>query len=115
VLKPLCCEVKSYVRDDLDFLQHLPNNVGTSDKLVTLDVVNLYSNITSTIGLLALSFWIDKHREKIDNRFTKEFLSTATELVLNNNTFNFDNKHFQQVKGTAMGTKMAPTYATLTL
>jgi hypothetical protein len=75
----------------------------------------LYSNITSTLGLRALGFWIDKHREKIDNRFTKEFLLEATELVLKNNTFNFDDQHFQQVKGTAMGTKMAPTYATLTL
>ena len=115
VLKPLCCEVKSYVRDDLDLLRHLPSNVGINDKLVTLDVVNLYSNITSTLGLRSLGFWIDKHREKIDNRFTKEFLLEATELVLKNNFFNFDDQHFQQVKGTAMGTKMAPTYATLTL
>lgn len=39
----------------------------------------------------------------------------ATEIVLNNNTFVFNNTHYEQNKGTAMGTKMAPTYATLTL
>jgi hypothetical protein len=27
----------------------------------------------------------------------------------------FDNKHVLQIKGTAMGTKVAPTYATLVL
>lgn len=34
---------------------------------------------------------------------------------MKNNTFAFDDKHYEQRKGTAMGTKMAPTYATLTL
>ncbi|XP_062609924.1 uncharacterized protein LOC134271725 [Saccostrea cucullata] len=79
------------------------------------DVVNLYTNITSTLGIKALNFWIENYRNKIDNRFTKEFLLEATELVLKNNVFTFNDKYFHQVKGTAMGTKMAPTYATLTL
>lgn len=35
--------------------------------------------------------------------------------MLNNDTFVFNNTHYEQIKGTAMGTKMAPTYATLTL
>jgi hypothetical protein len=45
LLKPLCMEVKSYVRDDLDFLRHLPETITPSDKLVTMD-----ANITSTSG-----------------------------------------------------------------
>jgi hypothetical protein len=68
-----------------------------NDKLVTLDVINLYSSITNTFGLQALGFWIDKHREKNYNRFTKEFLLEATELVLKNNTFSF-NDHFHKLK-----------------
>ena len=39
----------------------------------------------------------------------------AIDLILNNNTFQFDNQHYIQTLGTAMGTKMAPNYATLTL
>ena len=31
------------------------------------------------------------------------------------NTFHFDNKFYRQIQGTAMGTKMATTYATLVL
>ena len=115
ILKPLCKNVKSYVRDDLDFLRHLPNQVDSNAKLVTLDVVNLYTNITTTLGLKALDFWIDNYRNEIDQRFNKEFLLEATEIVLKNNIFTFNGKYFHQVKGTAMGTKMAPTYATLTL
>jgi hypothetical protein len=115
LLKPLCTEVKSYVRDDLDFLRHLPDTITPSDKLVTMDVTNLYTNITSTLGLKALEYWINKHPEKINSRFKKEFIIEASEIILKNNTFSFDEKHFEQIKGTAMGTKMAPTYATLTL
>ncbi|XP_062604091.1 uncharacterized protein LOC134265884, partial [Saccostrea cucullata] len=89
--------------------------VDFDSQLVTLDVVNLYTNITSTLGIKALNFWIENYRNKIDKRFTKEFLLEATELVLKNNVFTFNDKYFHQVKGTAMGTKMAPTYATLTL
>ena len=37
------------------------------------------------------------------------------EIILNNNSFQFNNNNYIQTLGTAMGTKMAPTYATLTL
>lgn len=107
--------MKSFVRDDLDFLRYLPERVTLSDKLVTMDVTNLYTNITSTLGLKALSYWINKFPEKINNRFEKKFILEATELVLNNNTFVFNNTLYKQIKGTAMGTNMAPTYAILTL
>ena len=115
ILKPLCQNVKSFIRDDLDFLRHLPEQVDPDAELVSLDVVNLYTNISSTLGLTALNFWIDNCRTDIDNRFTKEFLLEATDLVLKNNVFTFNGKYFHQIKGTAMGTKMAPTYATLCL
>ncbi|XP_062579478.1 uncharacterized protein LOC134241451 [Saccostrea cucullata] len=115
LLKPLCSGVKSYVRDDFDFLRHLPEKVENNSELVTLDVINLYSNISSSLGLEAVDYWISKNPEKINGRFTKDFISEATEIVLSNNTFAFNGKHFKQIKGTAMGTKMAPTYATLTL
>jgi hypothetical protein len=31
-------------------------------------------------------------------------------LVLKNNNFTFDGNHYLQINGTAMGTKMAPSY-----
>ncbi|XP_062571387.1 uncharacterized protein LOC134233429, partial [Saccostrea cucullata] len=115
LLKPLCLEVKSYVRDDLDFLRHLPENVSHNAKLITMDVTNLYTNITTDLGVKALEYWIDKYPQKINARFSKDFILEASKIVLQNNTFSFSDKHYAQKKGTAMGTKMAPTYATLTL
>ena len=37
------------------------------------------------------------------------------ELILNNNSFQFDNKNYIQTQGTAIGTKMVPMYTTLIL
>ena len=37
----------------------------------------------------------------------------STEFILKHNYFNFGNQQFLQVKGTAMGTKMAPQYANI--
>lgn len=58
---------------------------------------------------------IDKHPESLDPRFNKEFVIDSIVLILTNNTFTFDDKIYLQKKGTAMGTKMAPSYATLVL
>lgn len=108
LLKPFCSEVKSYVQDDLDFLRHLPEKIEENSKFVTLDVINLYSNISNSLGLEAIKYWVNKNPEKINNRFLKDFILEAVEIVLTNNTFTFNGKHFRQIKGTAMGTKMAP-------
>ena len=36
-----------------------------------------------------------------------------TELVLKNNNFEFDDKHYVQKLGRAIGTRMAPSYANI--
>ena len=48
-------------------------------------------------------------------RFSKEFILDGIKLILANNTFSFNDKHYKQVKGTAMVTKFALVYATLTV
>ena len=58
---------------------------------------------------------LKKYPNLINDRFTQNFILEALKIVLNNNTFSFDDKHYLQTKGTDMGTKVAPTYATLTL
>ena len=56
-----------------------------------------------------------KCRNNIDEKFTTKFLTQATDLELKNNIFMFNDRYFHQVKVTAMGTKIAPNYATPTL
>ena len=42
-----------------------------------------------------------------------EVLGELIQVVLTNNVFEFDDKHYLQKQGTAMGTKMAPAYANM--
>ena len=54
ILEPLHHNVKSFARDDLEFLRHLPDHVESNVTLVTLGVVNLYTNISARLGQEAL-------------------------------------------------------------
>ena len=49
-----------------------------------------------------------------DNKqISRGTLIEPAEIVLKNNIFEFDEKTFRQVRGTAIGTKFAPPYAIL--
>ena len=115
LLRPFIKYVKSYVRDDLDFLNHLPENIGDEMCLITMDITSLYSNIHHDLGFEAIGFWLDKYAEDIHPRIEKQFILSAMKTVLENNNFVFNEKNYLQISGTAMGTKFAPTYATLVL
>ena len=66
------------------------------------------SSIPHQAGLQAL-------RESLGRRKTHEVptskLVKMTEFVLKNNYFQFSDKAYQQISGTAIGTKFAPPYA----
>ena len=78
--------------------------------LCTIDVVGLYPNIPHSEGLNSL-------RRSLELRDNKQISSDTfiefAEKVLKNNFFEFDQKTFKQVRGTAIGTKFAPPYVTL--
>ena len=117
ILKDIPQHTQSFVRDDIHFLSKLNRKLSQTEnyQLITFDVESLYTNIDKDLGIKAIKFWVHKHRDKIDPRFTEDFICDAIRIVLENNTFHFDNKFYLQIKGTAMGTKMAPTYANLVL
>ena len=100
---------KSYIKDSGHFLEKI-NTLGCIPDnaiLVTAVVVGLYSSISLQAGLNALKEVLDKRRlKKIP---TDDFIKMA-EFVLCNNFFEFNSDTFQQISGTAIGTKFAPPY-----
>ena len=80
---------------------------------IWLYYTNLYSNIDHELGKQAILFWIEKYSETLHPRFNKKFITDDIELILNNNFFQIDNINYIKILGTAMGTKMAPTYTIL--
>ena len=73
--------------------------------LVTLDVASLYTNIPHNDGIQACS---DLLHKRVNPTIKTSRLCDLIRIVLTNNTF-------RQINGTAMGTKMAPSYANLFL
>ena len=78
-------------------------------------VVNLFTNIPHTFGLEALDYWLENHQESSHARFNKKFVLEYTKFILRNNNRKVNNEFYNQIKGTAMGTNFAPTYATLSI
>ena len=90
ILKPLCSFIPSYIRDDIDFLSHLPTTTDINARLVSFDVTSLYTSIPHDLGIAAVKYWVEKYREAIPNRFSLEFVLDSVTLILENNTFYFD-------------------------
>ena len=75
-----------------------------------MDIVSLYTSIPHKDGLQALAHYLVISNLK--NLHIPTILRLA-ELVLSLNSFNFEDRHYQQTKGVAMGTKMGPSFACL--
>lgn len=87
ILKPLFKLIPSYIRDDMDFLNHIPNTVKDNTHLVSFDVTSLYTNIPHNLGVEAIDYWINKTESILQSRFSKEFILEGITLVLENNHF----------------------------
>ena len=94
----------------LEGLGVLPEN----SILVTLDVTSLYTNIPNKDGLRAAREALFNSRPGTVNP-TNDSLVHLLEFVLTKNNFDFDNEHYLQIGRCAMGTKVAPSLATLYL
>jgi hypothetical protein len=77
---------------------------------VTLDVSALYTNIDQDEGAEAC---FKRLENRVDKSFPSEILKRLIGLVLKNNVFRFGNQIYSQIKGTCMGTPMAPNFANL--
>ena len=99
----------------MHFENSLQQKIDSNILVVTFDVTNQYSNIPHELGKQTISFWIDTYSETLQSRFNKWFIIDDIELIPNNNSFLINNLNYIQTQGTAMGIKIATTYATLTL
>ena len=112
-IQPLVHKLPSYLRDSTHLINilkglRLPDNAI----LASLDVTSLYTNIPNTEGINATASYLFKYRLHTENP-TNSSLCKLLDLVLSTNNFRFDNKEYLQIGGTAMGTKLAPSFANL--
>ena len=109
------------------YLQSLPKNVESNIKdrdyflrkikelgqlregtiLWTIDVVGLYPNIPHDEDLAFLKDFLDSN---VDKQVTTDTLIELAEIVLKNDIFEFSDKTYKPIHGTAIGTKFALPY-----
>ena len=71
LLKPFLIHIKSYIKDNLDFLAKCSRENKWDTILTTFDVVGLYSNIPHEYGLEAFEYWLDKFPESLHQDFLR--------------------------------------------
>ena len=115
-IKDIAKTGKSYIKDTEHFL-HIINNMNDLPPgtiLATLDIVSLYTNIPNEEGIKATMKALNTHRPNGQNP-TNISIVRLLRMVLTMNNFEFNGDHYLQIGGTAMGTKLAPNYAIITV
>ena len=115
ILSPLVPKIKTYIKDEWDFVRKFPSKVEKSAILLSCDIVSLYTSIPIDLGIQALEYWIERLSFLIPSRFTKPFILELAKFVLSNNYFQFDSRMYHQIIGIFMGSIFAPPYACLTI
>jgi hypothetical protein len=113
-LKPLVQNTKSYVKDTTHFINQIESLPAftTGTILCTVDVTSLYTNIPNMEGIRACKKQLELHR-RVSEPPTNQSIIRLLDQVLTKNNFDFNEKHYLQVGGTAMGTRVAPSFANL--
>ena len=92
------------------FLASVLSQLPEGTILCTIDIVGLYPNIPHDEGLVFLKDYYDSW---VDKQITTDTLIEPVDPVLKNNIFEFSDKTYRQIRGTAIGTTFAPPYAVL--
>jgi hypothetical protein len=110
-LRPFVENHPSHIKDTTDYLKIMENlTIPENTTLLTMDVSSLYTNIPhDNIIAACRKIWEQRTVQEPSTECVVEILT----LVLKNNNVTFDGNHYLQINGTAMGTKMAPSYANL--
>ena len=100
----------SYIKESNNFIKKIKHlkNIPDNAILVTANVAGLYPSIPREAGLRTLKEVLDRREEK---KISTEDLVKMAEFVLTNNYFEFNSQFKHQISGTAIGNKLAPTYA----
>ena len=112
-LKPLCILLPSHLKDSNHLVALLRRStISETSILFTFDVAALYTNVPIEEGITCVSQAFLSH--PCSSRPDATIISILR-LLLTTNTFRFDDQHFQQVHGVAMGKCFGGSFANLFL
>ena len=113
LIQPILKQQVSYLKDTTDFIYFIERTtVPIGAFLVSMDVTSLYNNIPQEKGIQTICKVFDAYY-KNKPPIPTNLLKIALRLILTENSFQFKGKDYLQIRGTAMGTKMAVAFANI--
>ena len=105
----------SYLKDSTSLLQRLNQLplLPPESTLLSANAVSMYTNIDTQHGIATISKWLHRHKRELPSDFNIPLVTDALAIVMQQNVFQFDDTHWLQTTGTAMGTSVACVYATI--
>ena len=106
LLQPIAQKQERYIRDTTHFINFTENTpLSEAAILATLDVCSLCTKIPHEEGNEVVCRFYEEHYQ------SKSLLSFG--LILTQNSFKFNDKHYLQTHSTAMGTKIAVAFSVI--
>jgi hypothetical protein len=114
-MKELLPLVDSYLKDSTTFINELKNiQLPEIARIFTADAKSMYTNINTDAGLTVIENFLMFNKDKLPDNFPSDFFLNTLAIVMRNNIFSFADSFWLQLSGTAMGTPVACSYATIT-
>ena len=106
---------ESYIKDTTDFVRFIENTPIPDNAIIAiLDVCSLYTNIPQEEGIKVVWKYYNDHYQPnppIPTSTLGDLMKLS--LILKENSFHCNGKHFQQTNGIAMGTKTAVAFSVI--
>ena len=113
LLQPIAKKQESYIKDSTDFINFIEKTkIPDNSILATLDVCSLYTNIPQEEGIEIVCSYYEQHYGS-NLPIPTDRLKELMRLILKENSFKFNDKHYLQIHGIAMGTKMAVAFSVI--
>ena len=105
-LQPIAQKQESYIKDTTHFINFIENALlPQAAILATLDVCLLYTNIPQEEGIEIVCHFYEEHYHQSILPIPTQFLGDLImRLILTENSFKFNDKHYLQADGIEMGT-----------
>ncbi|CAF1422265.1 unnamed protein product, partial [Rotaria sp. Silwood1] len=117
LLRPLFDKIasKTTVTSGFELLKQLlewsKTNISEDTLFCTIDVMDLYTMVPQTEGVLLLKKMLDHLKLKQIGGLKIETIIRLSRFVMQNNYFSYNNKFYHQVRGGAMGSPLTLTIA----
>ena len=111
-------KLPSYIRDSVDLLNQAKDWESDDHEeyvLISMDIEAMHMNISESLGMKAISFFLHRYPDLLHARIPVEFIIDAIRLVLRNNISYFDGEYRRQTHGCAMGSHKSPPYSSLAI